>query len=262
MNQNLNQNQNIHAASNKRKKKFAGVRAKRIQRNNLLDAIRFAMLMNRSHENENERIDDEQQSGTAQSATVKPSPITVTGKSANECKTIVSACDITAYTMEVISIGTKIHLETISDSDKLISELSTKNIEFFTHRLKNAKPFKAVIYGLPKTDLDELKATLASLNLEALEVFEMKTKNEDPNNRLYLVHFKRDNVSLDTLRNIKALGNVVIRWAAYSPRFKGPTQCRKCTMYGHGASNCNRKMVCAYCAQSTHEAKDCTITRQ
>lgn len=125
--------------------------------------------------------------------------------------------------------------------------------------MKNAKPFKAVIYGLPKTELDVLKATIASLKLDVTDVFKMKTANVDPNNCIYLVHLKRGNYNLASLRNIKSIGNVIVRWAAYVPKFKGPTQCRKCTMYGHGAENCNRRSVCAYCAKGIHESKDCPM---
>lgn len=49
----------------------------------------------------------------------------------------------------------------------------------------------------------------------------------------------------------------MVKWAPYSPKFKGPTQCRLCTMYGHGAENCNRAKICGYCASKEHDSSNC-----
>lgn len=117
-----------------------------------------------------------------------------------------------------------------------------------THKSKENKLFKAVLYGLPKTDVDEIKQYFKNqLNLVPIEVFEMKTKSTDPNRAIYLFHFDKNIVSRQILQQIKTILNVVVRWAAYSPKYKGPTQCRNCTMYGHGADNCCRKAICVFC---------------
>lgn len=51
------------------------------------------------------------------------------------------------------------------------------------------------------------------------------------------------------------MNHIIVKWAPYAPKFKGPTQCRSCTMYGHGAENCHRPKVCVYCAATEWIAK-------
>lgn len=64
---------------------------------------------------------------------------------------------------------------------------------------------------------------------------------------------------MNDLSKVKVVNHTVIKWAPYSPKFRGPTQCRSCTMYGHGAENCKRRKICMYCASSEHEMKNCGL---
>lgn len=122
-------NQNLHAASNKRKKKSLTQTANK-QRKTLLDANRYALLMNRTNENEVED-DNQSTSDTQRADSAKPAPITVTGTSANTVKEIMSECEVNTYTLKVISIGTKIILDSLSDYTKVASLLKTKKLNFF-----------------------------------------------------------------------------------------------------------------------------------
>lgn len=120
--------------------------------------------------------------------------------------------------------------------------------------------FKVVMYGHPKTDPNDLKSYFVKeLNIETNAVYEIKTKSGDPNNAIFLFHFNKSAITMSDLSKVKVVNHTVVRWAPYSPKLKGPTQCRSCTMYGHGAENCHRKPICLYCASTTHEANKCAL---
>lgn len=111
------------------------------------------------------------------------------------------------------------------------------------------------MYGLPKTDLNEIKQFFDTrLNIATNGIFEIKTKSNDPNTAIYLFHFNKKDISMQVLNKIKVVNQTIVKWAPYSPKFKGPTQCRLCTMYGHCAENCHRKKICIYCASSERES--------
>lgn len=103
-----------------------------------------------------------------------------------------------------------------------------KKIEHYTHKKKQDKAFKAVMYGLPQADIDELKKYFElKLNMFPTAIYEIKTKKNDPNNAIYLFHFNKKDISMEVLNKVKVVQHTIVKWAPYSPKFKGPTQCRR-----------------------------------
>lgn len=88
-------------------------------------------------------------------------------------------------------------------------------------------------------------------------VTELVTKNLNPHHCLYLVQFTTRDISLNLLRKIRAIDHIIVTWKPFKPRYKGPTQCNKCAMFGHGAQNCHRSEACLICASSSHVAANC-----
>lgn len=175
----------------------------------------------------------------------RPPPIILTDTGHNDIHEAMLKLQITNFSLKVTSIGVRV--QTFSD-------------EYFSHKSKSDKVFKVVMYGNPKTDFDDLKENCeANLNIVPIEIFELKTISNDPNNAIYLFHFNKTEVTTSDLTKVKVVNHTVIRWAPYSPKFKWPTQCRSCTMYGHGAENCKRNKICMCCASSQHEMKNCGL---
>lgn len=185
-------------------------------------------------------------------------PIVITGKTYTEVKTMLAAIKATKFAVKIISIGVKIQFDDEPEFDTACAYFREKKIEHYTHKKKQDKAFKAVMYGLPQVDISEVKEYFEKrLNIVPIAIHEIKTKKSDPNNAIYLFHFDKKVVSMEVLNKVKVVNYTIVKWAPYSPKFKGPTQCRVCTMYGHGAENCNRNKVCCYCASSDHESKNC-----
>lgn len=58
------------------------------------------------------------------------------------------------------------------------------------------------------------------------------------------------------LREIKAVGNIVVRWEAYRNKRVDVTQCMSCLHFGHGTRNCYLKKRCNSCG-GPHETDSC-----
>lgn len=164
-----------------------------------------------------------------QNNTIKTPPIITTGNyNVNE---IMRVLNITKYTYKQMSIGTKILIENKEEHDKCQKYLTEKKIEFYSHRPRGNKILKAVVYGLPQTDTNQLKLYFnRTLHIDPIEIYEMNTKNKDKNNSLYLFHFNKDQITMNGIRKIKVISHTIVKWMPYSPKFKGPTQCRNCTV--------------------------------
>lgn len=191
----------------------------------------------------------------------KPPPLITTGNcNVNE---LMREMKITNYTYKQMTIGNKILLFNEEERKRCQRHLIDRRIEFYTHRARGNKVFKAVVYGLPQTDVNQLKVYFnRALNIKPLEIFEMNTKNKNIHNALYLFHFNKDEITMADLRKIKVINHTIVKWMPYSPKFKGPTQCRNCGMYGHGTENCHRNKICLLCASTGHNSKDCYLNQQ
>lgn len=189
----------------------------------------------------------------------KPPPIKITDDQLKtyEIKAFLNDLEITSFRAKAISIGIKLDLDNKADYDKCITALSNQKIAFFTHRDKSEKTFKAVLAGLPKMDTGIIIEEMKQYNIVPSSVTELVTKNVNPHNCLYLVQFNTKDVSLGLLRKVRAIDHIIVNWKPFKPRNKGPTQCNKCAMFGHGAQNCHRSEACMLCASLSHATANC-----
>lgn len=181
-------------------------------------------------------------------------PITITDKTA-KIDDIINSLQIT-HKKKVSSIGKKIFVESAEDKKKFITTLTDQKIEFFTHPDTDDKIFKVVLKGLPEIDQDELSESLKTENnLQPVKIIMMGKSTH----KLYLLHFKKADVSLQDLRSIRVVyHHHIIRWMPYKPKKRGPTQCWKCLMFGHGQKHCNRAETCMFCGES-HKSTVCPL---
>lgn len=188
----------------------------------------------------------------------KPPPVIVTGK-IHDVNKILKENGIESFQMKNISIGTKVFVDNDNDFTKISTLFKQNDIEFFSHNQKDLKVCKAVLSGLPEISTDTIREELTTLNIHPTQIFQMKTKNPSTHRALYLVHLNANETTFQDLQKIKSLYHTIIRWSKYNPRSRGPTQCRNCTMYGHGTQNCNRKPTCTLCASKDHNQAGCPL---
>lgn len=112
---------------------------------------------------------------------------------------------------------------------------------------------------MPKTDSSIIINELKKFNITPATCSELITRNSDPNNCLYILQFANNDVSLAQIRKVRAIDHVIVTWKPFISRSKGPTQCRKCTMFSHGAENCHRSLACLICAGTDHSAEGCAF---
>lgn len=191
----------------------------------------------------------------------RPPPIKITDDKlkTHDIKNFLNELQIRSFQAKSISIGIKVDLDSKEDYDKCIASLTKENISFFTHRDRSQKSFKVVLSGLPKIGVDVIVNEMKQYNIEPSSVTELVSKVVNPNHCLYLVQFNDMGVTLNQLRKIRAIDHIIVNWKPFIPRNKGPTQCNKCAMFGHGALNCHRSLACLLCASTAHVAADCNF---
>lgn len=185
---------------------------------------------------------------------IKLSPIIVTDH-VTDIKAITDSLNIKCE-VKLMSIGRKLFVNSIEEKNKICEALKSKEINYFSHPDKSSKIFKAVLTGLPEVDTNEICDCLkTTLEIELPKVTMFKTKSP---NKLYLCEFVDCDIDMKKLNEVKSVYHHIIKWASYKPKRKGPTQCHRCLMYGHGISMCNRFAACLQCG-GNHLTKDCTV---
>lgn len=168
-------------------------------------------------------------------------------------------CNITNYAIRKISIGLKLFCQTQEDFDKIAENLTRNSFEFFTYATKSNRPYKALLFGLEKTDVSILKTTLIGMGLECIDV-KMVQKPGKGNNDLifYVVYFKRQSTTLKELRQkYSSIEYLKVKWEFHRNRRNKVTQCYNCQMFGHGSSRCAVKSFCSKCS-GCHKTDECT----
>lgn len=100
--------------------------------------------------------------------------------------------------------------------------------------------------------IDSLKT---NNNITATKVIMFNTKSQS---KLYLCHFQKSEVNMKVLNAITSCHHHIIKWQPFKATRKGPTQCFRCMLYGHGISQCMRYAVCSLCS-GNHLTNTCTI---
>lgn len=149
----------------------------------------------------------------------------------------------------------------MADYDSTVKLLSTMKYTFFTHPVKDNRKFKLVLFGLPQIGIDNIKEEFKSRhNIEPVSIKEIKTARSNSNDALFIVEFNRSQISKREVRKIHYFYNISVKWRNPLRGNKGPTQCSKCTMYGHGATHCHRKPACLGCG-GDHDYSECSLEK-
>lgn len=160
-----------------------------------------------------------------------------------------------------ISIGTKIIPNSLPDYDETVKKLKASQIKFFSHPVRDNKTFKLMLFGLPQISIDSIKKEFkTSFNIELINVKEIKTSRTNLDDALYMLEFNRDQITKREVIKIKHFHGIIVHWRNPLRRSRGPTQCSKCTMYGHGSANCFRTVACLGCG-GAHDYSVCQLNK-
>lgn len=176
----------------------------------------------------------------------KPPLITVCNISIMDLRnklSLVKNIDQQKLLIRLTQHGTKIFCQNSHEFNILKQFCTKNNIYYYTHTLYDERRIKVCLYGLYKMNIDTLKNELLTTH----KVRPIDIKIIDPNVQkrryseecIYILYFqKKDNVRIESLRQITGLFNIKVNWKYYSSKSHGPTQCSNCQDFGHGTENC------------------------
>lgn len=183
-------------------------------------------------------------------------PIIIKKQKCEAIKQLLITNGIKNYNMKVNINGILLHIPNIEEYKKTYDNLKINNIEFFSYELEENKSVKFVLTGLHSMTDEDLKQALAEHNIVPNKVtkLQLNTKRYD-DQEVYILHFKKGEMTLNTLRKVKYMSHMVVKWTYYTRKIT-LTQCRRCQNFGHGTKQCNLNPRCIRCGDA-HVSKEC-----
>lgn len=164
--------------------------------------------------------------------------------------------------------GLIIKIDNISDYEHVYKYLKQKGVLGYTHSLDSK--VKCCLYGLHTIEIEELRNELKELvGVLPIHIHVIPIKNRRyTEQNVYVVHFwKSSGVTLQKLRMIKAIFNVIVKWDYYVENKNNPndprpkvTQCSNCQGYFHGTEGCFRNPKCRRCS-GNHKTTLCKFLK-
>lgn len=186
----------------------------------------------------------------------RPPPIMVLNKRSTEITPVLKLAQID-FTLKLLSNGTKIFLRSTIDHTAVKDILMKEKWEFFTHRNKDEKYSRFVLYGLDDLPPDDIMKDLNDLKLFPSSIKKMQIKKPKfIGQSNYLVSFPSNRkITLSELKPIYAVLNTRVTWKRYEAPTNTVSQCHNCQGFSHGSDNCHVNPNCVKCAKQHHSSK-------
>lgn len=114
------------------------------------------------------------------------------------------------------------------------------------------------MYGLHDMDTQILKEVFEQYDISPIDIRQLKMKHKRYDDQtIYVLYFKNeDKMTLEKLRTVRHITNVLVKFEHYTRTRTGFILCANCLHYGHGQSTCNIKARCIKCGKE-HESSNC-----
>lgn len=172
--------------------------------------------------------------------------------------TKLDSCKVN-LTFKLTRFGTKINCSSLEAYNTVQNRIQQCGFEYYTYDKPNERPYRVVIRGLPLVNPDTIKDELKKqhdLQVQAIHIIKRKGEYATMEESFYLLHFPKGYTNLKKLREIKHIGQIIVRWEVYRNKRADVTQCMKCLYHGHGTRNCHLKSRCNNCSEN-HDTEMC-----
>lgn len=146
-----------------------------------------------------------------------------------------------------------------ADKAAIMEKLKVQQFSFYTYTEPSTKPMIYVLKGIPEDfTCEEVLEDIQKLKLPAIKVSYLV--NQTKRSPIFLVSFDRNtdvNTNIHTIQTAaRYVCHLVATWQRFNRAQKRITQCRNCQLFGHAASQCNRKFRCVKCIKD-HGPGEC-----
>lgn len=153
--------------------------------------------------------------------------------------------------------GYDVQTECASDYDFIKQKLVELKIPFYTFTSKENKATKFVLKGIHSSYTpEEIRAELQAYDIQVLNVQPMYSKGKNQLN-MFIVCFTSGTKIEDVKNKARYICNQKVTWQPFVKKSIG-TQCWKCQLFGHAASNCGMNYRCVKCTHD-HGPGNCPL---
>lgn len=139
----------------------------------------------------------------------------------------------------------QIQASNVEDKKILIEMLTSKNYQHHTFTEASDRQLQYILTNHITSDPKIVHDQLKREKIPASKVIKIGKSIKNP---VFLVQFEKGSITYhDLCNNHQYLERLKIQWLKQDPTTKKPTQCKRCQLWGHSASGCNRQFRCVKC---------------
>lgn len=189
-------------------------------------------------------------------------PLKVTNKSLTQIRSAIMSIKnikIVQNMFRPTQFGNYIYAQSVADYKTIRNFCDINDFKYVTHALNEEVIERFCLYGLEQMPHEELKAELAKVCIDPVQVTEIPIKKKRyAEHCIYVLHFMRkQKIQLDLLQQVTGLFHTRVKFAVYDdPNKFEPKQCKRCQDYNHGERGCTQDYKCRRCAGS-HSSSEC-----
>jgi len=186
-------------------------------------------------------------------STAKPKPIVIKAELFNAVRNVINATNCSEKPLiKKFPRNAQILAANASDKALIIGKLKEQMIEHFSYSEPQQKPVILILSGFMMDENDKILAALKEANVPATKATRIGKSAHYP---IYSVKFPNGTKFKDIAQH-RHIDGLIVHWDRPDKERKKPTQCYRCQVWGHSASNCNRKPRCVKC-NMTHDIGKC-----
>lgn len=162
------------------------------------------------------------------------------------------------YLVKVLSNQIKLIPDDIPTYKNMIACFKSKNVNYFTHRLKQERSFRVVLRNVHhSTPHEDIKQDLAELGYVVENVSNIKHAQSKEPLSMFFVDLKND-PNNKSVYQITKMGNKIVKFEPPNKKRELP-QCKRCQRFDHTQNNCGRSFRCVKCT-GNHQTSSCPKT--
>lgn len=196
-----------------------------------------------------------------------PPPITIQSHTIQQLKPsiqTIKGIDVSKVNFKITQNGVKILTPDMDTHSAVKSHCSSNGMHGFTHTPPEERQVKICLYGLWSMPTNELLSELILADITPTDIKQLTLKKPRYSNQaIYLLYFKREqHMTIEKLKAVRGLFNVVVDWRYYRNNSKEPIQCSICLQFGHGQKSCFGKSPVCYRCAGDHAGSTCPFLKK
>jgi hypothetical protein len=122
----------------------------------------------------------------------------------------LATIDKANFLLKQVDNGTVVKISNLKECNQFLKRCSERMVPHFTHADDAKKPLRIFLLGLPNWTVEEVRMAFIPEEIKIMKI--RKLRYIEHNNNNFILYFPKGSITINHLRETKAIDNVIVRW--------------------------------------------------